>query len=115
MQSLQPPSFPSAPAIVVFSVYMCGSLMSYLWKFPQLCPQLAPRAEQLVFKSLNVLTDLHQAWPACARWQQSLQQIQPKSAEVILGAQLLHSELHKPPGEASDLLSQGSADEARQI
>ncbi|KAH8887379.1 hypothetical protein GQ53DRAFT_656048 [Thozetella sp. PMI_491] len=63
------------PAILVFSVYTCGSLLSFLWKFPGLCPPMARDAEQMALRSLVVLNELHRAWPTCARWHQSLQQI----------------------------------------
>ncbi|KAK7749633.1 hypothetical protein SLS53_000211 [Cytospora paraplurivora] len=63
------------PAILVFCVYICGSLASYLWRYPQLCPQVAGESEEIFLKSLRVLTDLHQAWPTSTRWQQGLQQI----------------------------------------
>lgn len=63
------------PAILVFCVYICGSLASYLWRYPQLCPRAADEAEEIAIKSLRVLGDLHQAWPTSTRWQQGLQQI----------------------------------------
>lgn len=63
------------PAILVFCVYICGSLASYLWRYPQLCPRVAPEAEGISLRCLQVLGDLHQAWPTSTRWQQGLQQI----------------------------------------
>ncbi|EQB56178.1 hypothetical protein CGLO_03816 [Colletotrichum gloeosporioides Cg-14] len=64
------------PAILVFCVYICGSLASYLWRHPQLCPHIAPsEAESMAIGSLKVLGELHEAWPTSARWQRGLQQI----------------------------------------
>lgn len=63
------------PAILVFCVYICGSLASYLWRYPQLCPNKSKQAEEMAMKALEVLSELHQAWPTSARWQQGLQQI----------------------------------------
>lgn len=63
------------PAILVFCVYICGSLASYLWRYPQLCPRVAGDAESISLRCLQVLGDLHRAWPTSTRWQQGLQQI----------------------------------------
>lgn len=63
------------PAILVFCVYICGSLASYLWRYPQLCPRVARRAERMSLRSLQVLGQLHRAWPTSTRWNQGLQQI----------------------------------------
>ncbi|KKY31602.1 putative n-carbamoylsarcosine amidase [Diaporthe ampelina] len=63
------------PAILVFCVYICGSLASYLWRYPQLCPRIAGDAEAISLRCLQVLGDLHRAWPTSTRWQQGLQQI----------------------------------------
>lgn len=63
------------PAILVFCVYICGSLASYLWRYPQLCPRAAGDAKAISLRCLQVLGDLHRAWPTSTRWQQGLQQI----------------------------------------
>lgn len=63
------------PAILVFCVYICGSLASYLWRYPQLCPRVAPRAEEMSLRCVRVLDELHRAWPTSTRWNQGLQQI----------------------------------------
>ncbi|PSR83342.1 hypothetical protein BD289DRAFT_370099, partial [Coniella lustricola] len=62
------------PAILVFCVYICGSLAAYLWRYPQLCPRVANRAEEMSLRCLQVLADLHKAWPTSKRWNQGLQQ-----------------------------------------
>lgn len=63
------------PAILVFCVYICGSLASYLWRYPQLCPRVADRAEEMSLRCVRVLADLHILWPTSKRWNQGLQQI----------------------------------------
>lgn len=63
------------PAILVFCVYVCGSLASYLWKWPNLCPHLAPGAEKMAIGSLNVLNSLQHAWPTARRWSLGLQHV----------------------------------------
>lgn len=63
------------PAILVFCVYICGSLASYLWRYPQLCPRVADRAEEMSLRCVQVLGDLHVLWPTSMRWNQGLQQI----------------------------------------
>ena len=63
------------PQILVFCVYMCGSLASYLWRYPALCPKLAQSAELMAQRSLEVLSELHAAWPTSSKWQMGLQQI----------------------------------------
>ncbi|KAL1872667.1 hypothetical protein Daus18300_004213 [Diaporthe australafricana] len=73
------------PAILVFCVYICGSLASYLWRYPQLCPRAAPDAEAISLRCLQVLGDLHQAWPTSTRWHQGLQQIASPLAASAAG------------------------------
>ncbi|KAI5464086.1 hypothetical protein BGZ63DRAFT_421165 [Mariannaea sp. PMI_226] len=63
------------PQILVFCVYMCGSLSSFLWRYPALSPQLGERGEMMAQRSLEVLSDLHAAWPTSSTWQKGLQQI----------------------------------------
>lgn len=63
------------PSIVVFCVYICGSLASYLWKWPQLCPQLADGAEAILNRSLVVLNALMDRLPHVQKWLHALQKI----------------------------------------
>lgn len=74
------------PAILVFCVYICGSLASYLWRYPQLCPRVAGDAEAISLRCLQVLGDLHRAWPTSTRWQQGLQQIASPLSSSSSGA-----------------------------
>ena len=62
------------PAMIVFCVYVCGSLASHLWKRREMCPRLFPGVEDVVSKSLEVLTDLQHAWPLARRWRQALEE-----------------------------------------
>lgn len=94
------------PSIIVFCVYICGSLASYLCKWPQLCPDLAPRAEVILNRSLEVLADLLDHWPLVSRWLNALQNIaMPIQAKKNLDTQeqvthISHArrpEQHHPP------------------
>jgi hypothetical protein len=67
------------PAMIVFCVYVCGSLGNHLWKHPEICPNLATHAEDIVSKSLEVLIDLQHAWPLARRWRKALQQTASKT------------------------------------
>ncbi|KAL2210249.1 hypothetical protein CC79DRAFT_1319187 [Sarocladium strictum] len=63
------------PQILVFCIYMCGSVSSYLWRYPSLCPKLADRAQVMAQRSLEALATLHAAWPTSATWAKGLQRI----------------------------------------
>lgn len=62
------------PAMIVFCVYVCGSLANHLWRRPEICPRLADGMGNIVSKSLEVLTDLQHAWPLARKWRQALDQ-----------------------------------------
>ncbi|KAH6888023.1 fungal-specific transcription factor domain-containing protein, partial [Thelonectria olida] len=63
------------PQILVFCVYMCGSLSSFLWRYPTLCPRFGSRGngEMMARRCLEVLSALHAAWPTSSNWQKGLQ------------------------------------------
>lgn len=63
------------PAMLVFCVYICGSLASYLWKWPSLCPSLSSRANKILQRSLEVLGDLNHAWPQARTWLEALRKV----------------------------------------
>ncbi|VUC20872.1 unnamed protein product [Clonostachys rosea] len=63
------------PQILVFCVYVCGSLSYYLMRYPALCPMLSPLAGSMAQKCSEVLTELHRAWPTSSNWQRGLQRI----------------------------------------
>ncbi|KAH7120497.1 hypothetical protein EDB81DRAFT_700753 [Dactylonectria macrodidyma] len=76
------------PQILVFCVYISGSLASYLWRYPDLCPSLSDKAQTMAQRSLEVLGELHAAWPTSSKWQKGLQQIAtPLSASPVDGLQ----------------------------
>ncbi|KAJ5930146.1 hypothetical protein N7466_005639 [Penicillium verhagenii] len=60
------------PALIVFCVYVCGSLANHLHKRPEICPSTAPRAEEILRKSLTGLGELQHAWPLARRWNKAL-------------------------------------------
>jgi hypothetical protein len=60
------------PALIVFCVYVCGSLANHLHQKPQICPSIAPRAEGILQKSLTGLGELQHAWPLARRWNKAL-------------------------------------------
>lgn len=82
------------PAILVFCVYICGSLASYLWRYPQLCPRVADRAEEMSLRCVQVLSDLHVLWPTSKRWNQGLQQI---ASPFFAGSRSESSSADSPP------------------
>ncbi|KAF2792017.1 hypothetical protein K505DRAFT_350908 [Melanomma pulvis-pyrius CBS 109.77] len=79
------------PAILVFPIYVCGSLALNLWQCPQLCSRLADKAASMLTRCLQVIEELQHAWPMARRWQEGLQQaatplsaaLSPVSARVM--------------------------------
>ncbi|EXJ86685.1 hypothetical protein A1O3_03638 [Capronia epimyces CBS 606.96] len=67
------PAAQGFPPLLAFSVYLCGSSATHLWKCPPLCPRLALEAESVVHWSLRILVELEVAWPMATRWHQALQ------------------------------------------
>lgn len=60
------------PALIVFCVYVCGSLANHLRLQPQVCPRVAPQANQILQQSIQGLNDLQNAWPLARRWYMAL-------------------------------------------
>lgn len=56
------------PALVVFCAYVCGSLANHLHRQPQLCPNVAAGALEILRKSIKGLANLQVAWPFAQRW-----------------------------------------------
>ncbi|KKY23857.1 putative n-carbamoylsarcosine amidase [Phaeomoniella chlamydospora] len=83
------------PAMIVFSVYTCGSLAYYLSRWPQLCPPLMSRSSIILDRSMEVLKTLSGAWPLAMRWQQALTRVALRNTAIGTGD--LHSE--GPPAE----------------
>jgi len=60
------------PTEIVFCVYICGSSALYLWRYPQICPQLAHDAESVFIRALEALKLLRYDWPMAQRWEDAL-------------------------------------------
>lgn len=56
------------PALIVFCVYVCGSLANHLRLQPRVCPRIAPQAMQILHDSIQGLSKLQSAWPLARRW-----------------------------------------------
>lgn len=69
------------PAVLAFCVYICGSAAAHLWRWPNLCLEIAPKAEVMATQSLAVLGELQHAWPTASRWQQGLKQVTTPASE----------------------------------
>ena len=64
----------SYPAILVFPIYVCGSLALNLRQCPQLCLRLADQAAAILTRCLQVIEDLQNTWPMARRWREGLRQ-----------------------------------------
>lgn len=62
------------PAMIVFCVYVCGSLANHLWKRPEICPHHATGMQEIVHKSLKILSDLQHPWQLARKWKTALEQ-----------------------------------------
>ncbi|TPX15600.1 uncharacterized protein E0L32_004298 [Thyridium curvatum] len=62
------------PALIVFCIYVCGSLAVHLHRQPQLCPRAAPQAVEILRTSMGGLVNLQAAWPFARRWYLALSQ-----------------------------------------
>ncbi|KAI6083512.1 hypothetical protein F4821DRAFT_192143 [Hypoxylon rubiginosum] len=56
------------PALIVFCVYVCGSLAKHLHRQPHICPRVAVRAVDILQNSIGGLVNLQAAWPFARRW-----------------------------------------------
>lgn len=56
------------PAMLAFCVYICGSLSSYLVKWPQLCRELSSSADKILERTLEILSTLEGKWPTVSEW-----------------------------------------------
>ncbi|KAL2208557.1 hypothetical protein CC79DRAFT_1395536 [Sarocladium strictum] len=71
------------PALIVFSVYVCGSLANHLRLQPRLCPKLAPQAVEILQYSIKGLDKLQSAWPLARRWYQALCSASERSSSSV--------------------------------
>jgi hypothetical protein len=86
------------PAMIVFCVYIAGSLSTYLRKCPQLCPKLAEKAE-VILNRLDILETLQHAWPTAQRWAQSLRVVAIPSATTQKQFLSLADSIEQPSNE----------------
>ncbi|CAK7217398.1 hypothetical protein SBRCBS47491_003151 [Sporothrix bragantina] len=64
------------PAMLAFCTYVCGSLASHLYRWPQLCPRLAPASAATVLnRSIEVLSTFENKWPTASQWSSVLRQV----------------------------------------
>ncbi|KAL2828674.1 hypothetical protein BDW59DRAFT_142852 [Aspergillus cavernicola] len=93
------------PALIVFCVYVCGSLANHLHQKPHVCPSIAPRAEEILRKSLTGLGQLQHAWPLARRWNRALCRATARQVdETSDGLFMSTDELHPPsPGDVPRL------------
>ncbi|WVW85959.1 hypothetical protein I302_107997 [Kwoniella bestiolae CBS 10118] len=60
------------PPIMVFGVYMCGNVWSYLRKWPELCLGRANTAERSYERCVEILSQLSDSWPLASTWHVAL-------------------------------------------
>ena len=63
------------PAMLAFCIYISASLASHLHKWPQLCPRLAPSAEKILNRSLDVLSTFEDKWSTASQWSSVLREV----------------------------------------
>lgn len=63
------------PAMLAFCIYISASLASHLHKWPQLCPSLAPSAEKILNRSLDVLSTFEDKWTTASQWSSVLKEV----------------------------------------
>ncbi|KAJ9134089.1 Fungal-specific transcription factor domain-containing protein [Pleurostoma richardsiae] len=63
------------PAMLAFCTYVCGSLASHLYRWPQLCPKLAPAASTALRRCVDVLSTFEEKWPTASQWSSVLRQV----------------------------------------
>jgi hypothetical protein len=80
------------PALIVFCVYVCGSLANHLRKQPQLCSKIAPQATDVLKRSINGLSDLQSAWPLAKSWYMALCSASSRSPPHDTRAPARHTE-----------------------
>ena len=97
------------PALIVFCVYVCGSLANHLHQQPRLCPRVAPKALDVLRKSVRGLGDLQGAWPLVRRWYTALCRAAETSlANTASGNQELESPFMAVHGNGSNETAQST-------
>ncbi|KAI5476187.1 hypothetical protein MNV49_000348 [Pseudohyphozyma bogoriensis] len=56
------------PPILIFAIYVVGTVFSYLSRWPKFCPELASQAAPKLQSCLHVLSELREVWPMADCW-----------------------------------------------
>jgi hypothetical protein len=102
------------PALIVFCIYVCGSLANHLHQQPEICPQAATQALDILQKSIKGLADLQGAWPLVQRWYMALCRTaestlarntndEAQQQSTSLSAALLASDIDDPSAVPADV------------
>lgn len=59
-------------AILIFGLYISGSVCLYLQRWPTLCPQEVPHATRYLELAIETLSDIGSSWPMATAWHESL-------------------------------------------
>jgi hypothetical protein len=93
------------PTMLAFCAYTCGSIISYLCRWPRLCPQLCASAEKVFNGTIDALSTFADKWPLAGEWVELLrgvarhgqsQRVRP-AAEVSSRESLLNTIATKSP------------------
>ncbi len=63
------------PTMLAFCAYTCGSLISYLKRWPGLCPEYASTAASVLTGTIEALSTFAEKWPLASEWCASLQEV----------------------------------------
>ena len=63
------------PTMLAFCAYTCGSIISYLCRWPRLCPQLCSSADRVFEGTLAALSTFADKWPLASEWVGLLQDV----------------------------------------
>jgi hypothetical protein len=89
------------PALIVFCIYVCGSLANHLHQQPRLCMRTAPQAMDILRKSIKGLGKLQGAWPLVRRWYTALY----RATETTLAHDSLVQHQHDIPTALQESLT----------
>jgi hypothetical protein len=81
------------PTMLAFCAYTCGSIVSYLWRWPALCPQLCSSAESAFNGTLEALSTFADKWPMAGEWVSLLRETAQSD---------LHEQMQPTPGISSE-------------
>jgi hypothetical protein len=69
------------PTMLAFCAYTCGSIISYLCRWPRLCPQLCTSADKAFSGTLNALSTFAGKWPLASEWVDLLESVAQEGRE----------------------------------